>query len=255
MIAGIISGNRNNNIGIKGIANNVLVMPLVTSVPGGGSISKDIVMAVHYAVDNGASIINMSFGTLPWINEHEKEMREVFDYAFEHNVLIVNAAGNDGADLDHEKYLLGQASDGKEHDNYIRVGATTTLLNDSLVWALSDFGGNSVDLFAPGTAIYSIIPDNNYESSSGTSLACPVVVGIAALLKSYFPSLFAKQIKDILVKSVYKPDIMVIPPSRAGFTNKISFSKMSKSGGIVNAYNAVKLADEIMRNKNKNKKS
>ena len=247
MIAGIIGANRNNTIGIKGIADNVLIMPLVTAVPGGGSISKDMVMAIHYAVDNGASIINMSLGTTPWIDEHEKELREAFDYAYEHNVLIVNAAGNDGVCLDSEKYLLGQGSDGKEHDNYIRVGATTTLMNDSLISYFSDFGGKTIDIFAPGAAIYSTTPGNKYNSADGTSLACPVVTGVAALLKSYFPSLTAKQIKETLVQSVYNPDIMVVPPAHAGFTNKIPFSKMSKSGGIVNAYNAVKLADEIMK--------
>ncbi|HLK30769.1 MAG TPA: S8 family serine peptidase [Puia sp.] len=246
-IAGIICGNRNNGIGIRGIADNVQIMPLVTSVQGGGSISKDIVMAIHYAVDNGASVINMSFGITPWIDEHEKELRTAFDYAYKHNVLIVNAAGNDGLCLDKEKYLMGMGSNGKEHDSYIRVGATTTLMNDSLVSSFSQFGGKTVDLFAPGTAIYSTVPGNKYESSSGTSAACPVVVGVAALLKSYFPSLTAKQIKEIIVKSVYKPDVMVIPPASSGIKNKIPFSKMSKSGGIVNAYNAVKLADEMTK--------
>lgn len=245
-IAGIICANRNNNIGIKGIADNVQIMPLVTSVPGGGSISKDIVMAIHYAVDNGASIINMSFGTTPWIDEHEKELREAFDYADKHNVLIVNAAGNDGLSLDNEKYLMGMGSNGKEHDTYIRVGATTALMNDSLVSNFSQFGGKTVDLFAPGTAIYSTIPDNQYGTENGTSYACPVVVGVAALLKSYFPTLTAKQIKEILMKSSFKPDVMVVPPANSGIKTKMPFSKMSKSGGIVNAYNAVKMADELM---------
>jgi cell wall-associated protease len=249
-IAGIICANRNNNIGINGIADNVQIMPLVTSVPGGGSISKDIVMAIHYAVDNGASIINMSFGITPWIDEHEKELRDAFDYANKHNVLIVNAAGNDGLNLDNEKYLMGMGSNGKEHDSYIRVGATTASMNDTLVTNFSQFGRKTVDLFAPGTAIYSTIPGNQYDTENGTSFACPVVVGVAVLLKSYFPKLTAKQIKEIIVKSVYKPDVMVVPPARAGFTNKVPFSYLSKSGGIVNAYNAVKLADEITK-KNK----
>ncbi|MEP6711232.1 MAG: S8 family serine peptidase, partial [Ferruginibacter sp.] len=155
----------------------------------------------------------------------------------------------DGMDLDKEKYLLGQGSDGKEHDTYIRVGATTTLLSDSLVSGFSEFGEKTVDLFAPGTAIYSTFPGNKYQSGSGTSFATPVVAGIAALLKSYFPSLKAKQIKEILMKSVYKPDVMVAPPLASGIQNKMRFSKMSKSGGIVNAYNAVKLADKMTRKK------
>ena len=249
LIAGIIAANRKNNIGIKGIAGNVLIMPLVTAVPGGGSISKDLVMAIHYAVDNGASVINMSLGTTPWINEHEKEFREAFDYAYEHNVLIVNAAGNDGLNLDDEKYLLGQGSDGIEHNNYLRVGATTALMNDSLVAGFSQFGGKTVDLFAPGKNIYSTAPGNEYESESGTSFACPVVAGVAALLKSYFPKLTASQIKDILMQSAYKPEVMVLPPLGAKDQSEVLFSTLSKSGGIVNAYNAVKLADEMMKKK------
>ena len=224
-------------------------MPLVTSVPDGGSISKDIVMAVRYAVDNGASVINMSFGTTPWIDEHEKELREVFDYADKHNVLIVAAAGNDGLSLEREKYLMGQGSGGKEHDDFIRVGATTTLLTDSLVSDFSQFGETTVDIFAPGTAIYSTIKNNQYNSLNGTSFSCPVVAGVAALLKSYFPTLTAKQLKEILMKSAFKPDLMVIPPSHSETKDKIPFRKMSKSGGIVNACNAVKLADKIVNGK------
>jgi len=249
-IAGIICANRNNNIGMKGIADNVQLMPLVTAVSNGGSISKDIVMAIHYAVDNGAFIINMSFGITPWIDEHEKELREAFDYAYKHDVLIVNAAGNDGLCLDNEKYLMGMGSNGKANDNFIRVGSTTALMNDSLVSIYSQFGGKTVDLFAPGTAIYSTIPCNRYASESGTSFSCPIVAGVAALVKSYFPSLNAIQIKEILVRSVFKPDLMVIPPANSVVKGEIPFCKLSKSGGIVNAYNAVRLADEIIRRKN-----
>ena len=178
-----------------------------------------------------------------------RKNREAFDYAYEHNVLIVNAAGNDGLNLDNEKYLLGQGSDGVEHNNYLRVGATTALMNDSLVAGFSQFGGKTVDLFAPGKNIYSTAPGNEYESESGTSFACPVVAGVAALLKSYFPSLTASQIKDILMQSAYKPEVMVLPPLGAKDQNKVLFSTLSKSGGIVNAYNAVKLADEMMKKK------
>ena len=113
----------------------------------------------------------------------------------------------------------------------------------------SEFGEKTVDLFAPGTAIYSTFPGNKFQSGSGTSYATPIVAGIAALLKSYFPSLTAKQIKEILMKSAYKPNIMINPPLASGIKNKMPFSKMSKSGGIVNAYNAVKLPDEMKTKK------
>ena len=248
LIAGIICANRINNIGIKGIADNVLLMPIITAAaPHAGSIDKDVFAAIHYAVDNGANIINMSiYGS---VFEHIKEVREAFDYADAHHVLIVTAAGNSGQNLDKEPYLFGQGSDGKNHETCICTGATTTLLNDSLVSNFSNFGKETVDLFAPGTAIYSTVPGNKYQYGNGTSFACPIVVGVAALLKSYFPTLTAKQIKEILMQSVYKPDVMVVPPTRAGFTNKVLFSSLSKSGGIVNAYNAVKLADEMTKDK------
>jgi cell wall-associated protease len=243
LIAGIIAANRKNNIGIKGITDNVSLMSLVTST--NNNRDKDIVFAIHYAVDNGASIINMSMNGVPQIGEHVKQVMEAFDYASLHGVLIVNGAGNDGVNMDNEAYNFGQGTNGKDHDDYIRVGATTTLINDSLVSEFSNFGEKNVDLFAPGTAIYSTAPGNKYESVDGTSFATPIVVGVAALLKSYFPKLTSKQIKEILMQSVYKPDVMVVPPIRAGFTNKVPFNSLSKSGGIVNAYNAVKLGDQM----------
>jgi subtilisin family serine protease len=120
-------------------------------------------------------------------------------------------------------------------------------MNDSLVSWDSEYGGRTVDLFAPGTDIYSTSPGNKYESKSRTSLACLVVAGVAALLKSYFPELTGKQIKTILMESVYKPDILVIPSLQKNSVTKVPFSSLSKSGGIVNAYNAVRLADEIVK--------
>jgi cell wall-associated protease len=247
LIAGIITANRQNNAGIKGIADNILIMPLITAVPNGISISKDIVMAIHYAVDNGAFIINMSMGHTPWMNEHEKELRGAFDYADSHNVMIINSAGNDGLNLDNEKYRIGQGSNGKDHDTYIRVSSSTALMNDSLVSLDSQYGGRTADIFAPGTDIYSTSPGNKYESRSGTSLACPVVTGVAALLKSYFPELTAKQVKEIIMESAFKPDVMVVPPNGSVSREKVPFKSLSKSGGIINAYNAVQMADKIVK--------
>ena len=246
MIAGIIAAKPSGKNGVKGISDNVQIMELSTGVPGGGTENKELVNAIYYAVNNGATIINISLRPAG-IEVHVKELRVAFDYADKHNVLIVNAAGNDGLNLDHEKYIMGQGSDGKEHDTFIRVGATTELMNDQLAWESSDFGKNTVDIFAPGKNIYSTFPGNAYNSLSGTSFAAPMVAGVAALLKSYFPKLTSKQVKEILMKSSFRPGILVTPPLGSGIENKIPFSKMSKSGGIVNAYNAVKLADEMMK--------
>jgi len=244
-IAGIIAANRQNNIGIKGIANNVSLMSVVIG-KNGPARDKDMVFAIRYAVDNGASVINISIGGS--IGEHVREVMEAFDYASQHGVLIVHSAGNDGANLDDTFYHLGLGTNGKEHDECICVGATTASLSEGLVSGFSDFGERTVDLFAPGSAIYSTLPDNQYASENGTSFSGPIVAGVAALLKSYFSTLTAKQIKEIIIKSAYKPDLLVIPPDKPG--TKVPLSKLSKSGGIVNAYNAVKVADEITK-KNK----
>ena len=247
-IAGIIAATRQTDEGMRGIADNVLLMPVIIG-KNGPARDKDMVFAIHYAVDNGASIINISIGGSPYIGEHVKEIMEAFDYASLHGVLIINSAGNEGVNMDNESYNLGQGINGKEHEDYIRVGNNTYLQNDSLVSYDSNFGDKTVDLFAPGTAIYTTAPGNKYESVRGTSFSGPVVAGVAALLKEYFPTLTAVQIKEILMKSVYKPDVMVTPPLSSGIEKKISFGKMSKSGGIVNAYNAVKLADEMTKKK------
>jgi cell wall-associated protease len=244
VIAGIIGANRENNIGIKGIADNMSIMPVVIASNAGGR-DKDLAFGIRYAVDNGAAIINISLGGVPSLGEHVKEVTEAFDYASRHGVLVVNGAGNDGIDMDGETYCLGQGTRGKDNDDYIRVGSTTALLNENLVSSFSNYGQRSVDLFAPGTAIYSTVPGNKYGSHSGTSFAGPVVAGVAALLKSYFPTLTARQIKEILVKSVYKPDLMVFTPFDMRARNKIPFGTMSKSGGIVNASYAVMLADKM----------
>jgi cell wall-associated protease len=248
MIAGIIAAKPSNDNGIKGIAINAFIMQLSTSLPNGGSENKDIINAIYYAVNNGAEIINISLRPTG-VEDHVKELRAAFDYADKHHVIIVGGAGNDGENINEEKYLIGQGSDGLEHDSYLRVGATTNLLNERLIDDASNFGDNTVDVFAPGTDIYSTAPFNEYAIKSGTSLACPMVAGIVALLKSYFPTLTAKQIKKIIMKSVYKPDVMVLPPTNSGITNKVPFSSLSKSSGIVNAYNAVKLADEMTSHK------
>lgn len=247
MIAGIIAAKPKNENGVRGISNNTLIMQIGVAPPDKSGKNMDLVKGIYYAVNNGAQIINMSLSSRTGFEDHVKELRTAFDYADKHHVLIVQAAGNNGSNMDNDKYFMAQGMNGKEHDTYIRVGATTTLLNDSLVSVFSNFGGKTVDLFAPGTAIYSTAPGNKYESLNGTSFSTPIVVGIAALLKSYFPILTAKQIKEIIMKSVYKPDLMVVPPPNSGIKNKMPFSQMSKSGGIVNAYNAVRMADEMTR--------
>jgi cell wall-associated protease len=239
-VAGIIAATRNNGRGIDGIADQVLIMAIRAVPVGGDERDKDIALAIRYAVDNGARVINMSFDKP--LSPGKKWVDDAVRYAAEKDVLLVHAAGNNKADLDstvnfpNPDYLFpsGRA------ENFITVAANSGGPDSMIVSRLSNFGGREVDLFAPGVAIYSTVPGNKYKAFSGTSFAAPVVTGIAALIMEYYPRLSARQVKEVLTKSVMKfPGLMVKSPVNGKL---IDFSGLSRSGGIVNAYNALQLA-------------
>jgi len=241
-VAGIIAADRTNHQGVVGIADNVRIM-MVRVVDDGDEHDKDIALAIHYAVDNGARVINMSFGKgfspqKAWIDEAVK-------YAAAHDVLMVHAAGNEHENLDSsESFPTPRFLDGTIADNWITVGASgdPKLGSGGLVADFSNYGKTTVDLFAPGVKIYSTIPGNKYEFLDGTSMAAPVVVGVAALLRSYFPNLSAEQVKYVIEKSAEAPDEKVAIP---GTDTMVSLSDLCKTGGIVNALAAVKLAENL----------
>lgn len=237
-VAGIIGANRNNNLGIKGIADNVKIMP-VRTVPNGDERDKDVANAIIYAVDNGAKVINMSFGKS--YSPQKAAVDKAVKYAEKKGVLLVHAAGNDAENTDitrdfPTRYYL----DGKEAQNWIEVGASSSGARNELAANFSNFGKKTVDLFAPGEQIYSTVPDNGYKNESGTSMASPVVAGVAALLMSYFPDLSVAEVRTIILNSSRKFDhLKVIKPGGKG---AIEFSELSRTGGIVNVYEAVKMA-------------
>jgi len=237
-VAGIIGANRKNNIGIRGIADNVKIMS-VRAVPNGDERDKDIANAILYAVDNGAKIINMSFGKS--YSPEKEAVDKAVKYAESKGVLLVHAAGNDADDNDtDDNFPTRYYKKGKEAKNWLEIGASSAGADSSLVAPFSNYGKKSVDLFAPGVEIYSTTPGNTYKNESGTSMASPTTSGVAAILLSYFPDLSYKQVKDILKVSTRKFDhLKVIKP---GTKDKIEFSDLSNTGGIVNAYEAVKLA-------------
>jgi subtilisin family serine protease len=240
-VAGIIAAKRDNSIGIDGIANDVRVMAL-RAVPDGDEHDKDVANAIRYAVDNGAQIINMSFGKA--YSPEKSYVDEAVKYAEEHNVLLVHAAGNAGADIDEGKNYPTKYLGKKKiaAANWIEVGASGWGNDDQLAASFSNYGQNTVDLFAPGVEIYATYPDNDYGNLDGTSMASPVTAGVAALLLSYYPHLKATDIKDILMQSTRKFDgLMVVKPGTK--SDMVDFSKLSVSGGVVNAYEAIKLAD------------
>lgn len=240
-VAGIIGAVRGNGTGVDGIAPAVRLMS-VRAVPDGDERDKDIANAIRYAVDNGANVINMSFGKA--YSPYKGAVDEAVKYADAHGVLMVHAAGNDGADLGvKNNFPTPEYLDGGRPRSWIEVGASSWRGGDSLAAGFSNYSRDHVDLFAPGVAILSTIPGNEYERDEGTSMAAPVVSGVAALLMAYYPSLTAADVKRILLASAARHDQMVIRPG-AQDGAKVSFTTLSVTGGIVNAYNAVKMAEK-----------
>ncbi|MBC7912721.1 MAG: S8 family peptidase [Pyrinomonadaceae bacterium] len=280
-VAGIIAAKRNNGLGINGIADNVRIMG-VRTVPDGDERDKDVANAIRYAVDNGAKVINMSFGkSYSW---NKAAVDSAVKYAAAKDVLLVHAAGNDANNIDLEvnfpnrifgeltaiekplplgnirpniqgmgsmprppiekplqdsiRFTLPKAA------NWIEVGASGWKDNEDLIAEFSNYGKKSVDVFAPGVKINSTMPGSKYDASDGTSMASPVVAGLAALIRSYYPSLTAIQVKDVIMRSVTKIDQKVKIRDN-GATKKVKAEEISISGGVVNAYNAIQLASQI----------
>ena len=244
-VAGIIAAERNNNKGVNGVANNVKIMS-VRAVPNGDEYDKDVALAIRYAVDNGAKVINTSFGK--YYSPHSDWVRDAIAYAGQKDVLIVNAAGNEGIDLDKKDVYPNDAiGTGLEvANNFITVGSLDPVYGSKMVSGFSNYGKINVDVFAPGEDIYSTFPENEYESIGGTSMASPAVAGIAALIRSQYPNLTATQVKQIIVDSGLPLTTKVIVGGDAN--NVQSFNVLSKSGRIANAYNALIMAEKISKN-------
>lgn len=247
-VAGIIAADRKNSIGINGIVDNVRIMSVRAVPSNGDERDKDVANAILYAVNNGASIVNMSFGKS--FSPGKSAVDAAVKYAGKKGVLLIHAAGNDGQDIDTQKdFPTRYYQDGKEAPNWLEVGATAWDQNDNFVARFSNYGKKSVDLFAPGVDIYSTVPRNKFKKESGTSMSCPAATGVTALLMSYFPELTSLQILDIIKKSTRKFDGLRVRKPGGG---KIDFSELSSTGGLINAYEAVKMAMTVKPQKTKN---
>jgi len=242
-VAGIIAANRNNRLGIDGIVENAELM-LLRTIPNGDERDKDVANAIRYAVDNGAQVINMSFGKN--YSPRKEIVYDAIKYAERKGILLIHAAGNESSDNDQvATYPNPFYKANKNVSNWIEVGAVQPLINENLPAEFSNYGKTRVDIFAPGHEIYSTVLDDQYEADSGPSMAAPVVTGVAGLLMSYFPDLSAVQVKEIIEKSSYElVDLNVIRP---GSEEKVAFGELSRTGGIVNAYAAVQLAMEMTK--------
>ncbi|HBL79951.1 MAG TPA: peptidase S8 [Aequorivita sp.] len=241
-VAGIIAAQRNNGIGMDGVANNVKIMA-VRAVPDGDEYDKDIALAIRYAVDNGAKVLNTSFGK--YYSPQADWVYDAIKYAASKDVLIVNAAGNDGLDLDTVNvYPNDQIDNGTEMANsFLTVGALNYKYGSEMVANFSNYGKTNVDVFAPGVKIWATTPLNTYEFLQGTSMAAPEVAGVAAMIRSYYPSLSAAQVKQILMDSGLSINTQVVLGGEPSNTD--SFANISKSGKMVNMYNALIMADKM----------
>ena len=240
--SGIIAAVRNNGKGMDGIADNVRIM-MIRAVPDGDEHDKDIANAIRYAVDNGAQVISMSFGKD--FSPQKQWVDDAFRYAESKGVLLVHAAGNDSKNVDTaDNFPNPVFVDGKGRaNNVITVGASGDPKSGGLTASFSNFGKKEVDVFSPGVKIYSSLPGGNvYGNLQGTSMACPLVAGIAALTLEYFPTLSAKQLKYVIEKSAQVPQYKVKIPGTDELTD---LGDISKTGGIVNAYEALKLASTL----------
>ncbi len=255
-VSGIVAASRNNGIGMNGVAKNVQIMT-VRAVPDGDEYDKDVALAIRYVVDNGAKVVNMSFGKA--FSPHSKWVYDAMKYAEKHDVLLVKAAGNNGEDIDLPSYVhfpTDSPINGSEEivDNILTVGAMTRHFDENLCATFSNYGKTRVDIFAPGLEIYSTIPkDNAYLSIQGTSMASPEVAGVAALVRSYYPSLTASQVKYIIINSGIEFNReVIVPGSRSQLNPKgilKNFNDLSVNGRILNAYNALVMADKMVNEK------
>tara|TARA_R110002072_G_C7976148_1_gene535472 strand:- start:8581 stop:10275 length:1695 start_codon:yes stop_codon:yes gene_type:complete len=251
-VGGIVGAVRGNELGGDGVANDILLMSL-RAVPNGDEFDKDIALAVRYAVDNGAKVINMSFGKS--YSPHQKEVYEAFAYADSKGVLMVHAAGNSSKNVDVEpnfptyKYSFQT----EKLDHFLTIGSSTKDSKEKLASSFSNYGQEGVDVFAPGSEIYNSVPQSDYQILQGTSMASPMVAGVAAMLKSYFPEFTMKEIKDVMLSSAtsYK-GVQQIHPETKKMTD---FATLSVTGGVINVMNAVKALKALEKAKGTNDSS
>lgn len=243
-VAGIIAQTRGNNLGGDGVVKENVQIMCLRAVPDGDEYDKDIALAIRYAVDNGAKVINASFGKS--FSPHKEWVWEALKYAASKDVLFVHAAGNSSEDIDVEdNYPTNLYNEQQVSDAFLEIGALNFVYGNKMVANFSNFGKKSVDIFSPGVQIYATTPGNEYQYLQGTSMASPNAAGVAALIRSYYPKLTAQQVRQIIVDS----GLLIEKEVTVGGDPKDNrmFKDISKNGKIINAYNALLLADKMAK--------
>lgn len=244
IVSGVLGANRSNNIGIEGFSDQIKIMPILAVPTGGYENDKDIALAIRYAVDNGAKVINMSFGKT--LSANPEWVKEAFLYAEKHDVLLVSGAGNDSFNNDEKAFYpidYDETTGDEFCQNFIKVGGITFNGDKKFLANFTNYGKKTVDVFAPSFFVKTTEANVGYAYRDGTSMASPIVCGVAALVRSYYPKLTAKEVKQILLESSVKYDLDVQVPGEAQGTLK-PFKELSKTGGVINAYNALLVAKE-----------
>lgn len=248
-VAGIIGANRNNSLGVRGIADNVRIMS-IRAVPDGDERDKDVANAIRYAVENGARVINMSFGKS--YDSDKSAVDAAVKFAEKNDVLLVHAAGNSAENIDVAANFPNDRYGGKRKQakNWLEIGALSWQGGENPIASFSNYGKDNVDVFSPGVDLNSTIPDNGYAPSSGTSMAAPAAAGVAAMIMSYYPKLSACQVKEIMMESSVDASSQEVNCPGA---ERIQINELCRTGGVINAYEAVKLAAKT-KGKRKKKK-
>lgn len=248
-VAGLLIQSSNSST--KGISPKIKLMPICV-FGYGNAHDKDISLAIKYAVDNGAKVIYL--GTNKLLSLKREWVFEAFKYAEERHVLLVAPAGNNSVNLTEANYYYPNDNiyNGKEiSNNFLLVGASTYEPNEKLVAPFSNYSNIDVDIFAPSAEIYTTKTNNTYDFQDSTSMAASLTSGVAALILSYYPNLTATEVKQIIMESGVSYDIMVNKPSTSKEKELVPFSSLSKSGKIVNAYNALLMAEKVSKKKSK----
>lgn len=252
--AGIIGAKRSNDMGLDGIADNVQIMTLRTTPSEGEAYPKDVALAIRYAVDNGADIIQMyASASITPFGEQGDWINDALMYAESKGVLIVQPVASKSIDMDkYPYYPRKEITPAKKLSNMITVAASDK--KGSPV-PDSNFGIKSLDLYAPGKDIYSCYTGNTYREESGSEVAASTVTGVAALIKSYYPDLTAMQIRDIIINNVTdrsgeeveKQSLNMDQGNAKMIKDLFLFEDLCASSGILNAAKAVEAASKLSK--------